>query len=480
MNLSEYAQYDGMGLAELVRNKEVTARDLVKLALEGVYKINPSINAVIETYNERVEKADDLIRTDAPFSGIPFFLKDLGATENGKRQEMGSRLAQGYVADKDSFLTKRFKDAGVIIIGRTTTPEFGMTFTTESILTGATCNPWDLGRTTGGSSGGTAASVAAGILPVAHANDGGGSIRVPAACCGVLGLKPSRGRVTLGPDSDESIFGFVQEFIISRTVRDAAAMLDAVSMPVTGDPFVIVQPRQPYLKGVSAPISQLHIAFTTKSWTGDEVDTEIADEVRSIARVCEDMGHYVEEALPYFDYEPFVNASMVLWDSFLGTFCDSLAGKMGRKVDTDYVEPVTFEEYKRSTQISITDLFNALTSLNLVRRQVGQFFEKYDLLLTPTTAQLPVHLGTTHLNQRISIEEYEGLAFSWVPFTSLFNITGQPAISLPLAQSKTNLPIGIQFAARFGEEDLLLRVAKTFEEAMPWIKRIPSVHVSQF
>ena len=479
MKLTEYAQYDGLGLAELIRKKEVTVKEVLNLSLEGVHKINPKINALIETYDDRIEKAEKLLRPEAPFCGLPFFLKDLGATESGKHQEMGSRLAKGYIADKDSFLTRRFKDAGVIILGRTTTPEFGMTFTTESILTGATRNPWDLDRTTGGSSGGAAAVVAAGILPISYANDGGGSIRVPAACCGVIGLKPSRGRVTTGPDFDELIFGVAQEFVVSRTARDTAAMLDAVSIPAVGDPFIIVQPRESYYKGLSSPLGQLRIGFTTETWTGDEVDTEIADKVSAIARECEKMGHIVKQAMPSFDYEPFFKAQNILWDASLGISCDGLAEKMGRNINTDSLEPVDFDEYKRSKRLSISDLLNALTTLNRARRQVGQFFETYDLLLTPTTAQLPVPLGTIHLNQKISIEEYEKTAFYWVPFTNLFNITGQPAISLPLGQSKDNLPIGMQFVARFGKEDVLLKVARAFEEVLPWFDRRPPVHVSK-
>ena len=226
MNLSEYTNYDGLGLAELVRKEEVTASELAELAFSGVQDVNPQINAVIEVYQERVEKADELFVPEAPFCGVPFFLKDFGAAEAGKPQEMGSRLSQGYVAETDAYLTLRFKDAGVIILGRTTTPELGLAATTESILTGATKNPWDLDRIAGGSSGGSAAAVAAGIVPVAHASDGGGSIRSPAACCGLVGLKPSRGRVTMGPDWDEFLFGLAQEFVVSRTVRDTATMLD--------------------------------------------------------------------------------------------------------------------------------------------------------------------------------------------------------------------------------------------------------------
>jgi amidase len=478
MDLTEYADYDGLGLAELIRNKEVTAGELAELALFGVQKINPQINAVIEVYQGRVEKADELLLPEAPFCGVPFFLKDLGATEAGKPQEMGSRLAKGYIAVTDAYLTTRFKEAGTIIVGRTTTPERGFAATTESILTGATRNPWDLNLIAGGSSGGSAAAVAAGIVPVAHASDGGGSIRIPAACCGVVGLKPSRGRVSCGPDADERLFGLTQEFVVSRTVRDTAAMLDAVSKPAAGDPYVIIQPRQPYIKEIGASAGKLRMAYTAESWTGVDVNPEIADKVKDIARMCEDMGHIVEAARPQFDLEPYFSALGVLWNSSLGYACDQLCLQMDRPADIHHLEPITLEVYNNSRKISAADVISARAALNMTRRKVGEFFEKYDLLLTPTTAQLPVPIGTIHQNQDIPIEDWYLGTAQFNAFTSLFNATGLPAISLPLGQSAAGLPLGIQFAAGFGQEDLLIRVAGAFEEALPWIDRRPPVHVS--
>ena len=478
MNLTEYTRYDGIGLADLIRKKEVTAKKLAELVLEAVQKINPTINAVIEVYDDRFDKANELLLPERPFSGVPFFLKDLGATEAGKPQGMGSRLAKGYVAGTDAYLTTRFKAAGAIIFGRTTTPELGLAATTESILTGATHNPWDLSRIAGGSSGGSAAAVATGILPVAHASDGGGSIRIPAACCGVLGLKPSRGRVTLGPDDDERLFGLVQEFVVSRTVRDTAAMLDAVSMPAPGDPYVIVQPRRPYLKEIGAPTGKLRIAFTAESWTGIEVNPEVADKIKDVARLCEVMGHLVEEAKPQFDLEPYFGALGVMWGSSLGFSCDRLAGIMNRPVDSQHLEPITLKIYENSRQYSAADVIAARAALNVTRRRVGEFFQNYDLLLTPTTAQLPVPIGTIHQDQDIPIGEWYYGTSQFNAFTNLGNATGLPAISLPLCQSADGLPIGAQFIAGFGEEALLMRVASAFEEALPWIDRRPPVHVS--
>jgi amidase len=477
MNLSEYANFDGLGLADLIRKKEITAGELAELALSGVQEINSDINAVIEVYQERIEKADELMVAEAPFCGVPFFLKDLGAAEAGKLQEMGSRLTKGWVAPTDAYLTVRLKEAGVIILGRTTTPERGLAATTESILTGATKNPWDPDRIAGGSSGGSAAAVAAGILPIAHATDGGGSIRIPAACCGLLGLKPSRGRVTYGPDVDESLFGLAQEFVVSRTVRDTAAMLDAVSQPAPGDPYIIVQPHRPYFEEINAPAGKLRIAFSAETWTGIEVDPAVADKVQEVARLCETMGHNVEAAKPQFDLEPYYDALGVMWGSSLGFACDRLAEIMNRPVDADHLEPVTLNLYENARNYSAADVISAKIALNTARRKVGQFFEKYDLLLTPTVTRLPAALGTIDLNHDEGLEDWLYGTAQFNTFTNLANATGSPAISLPLCQSSGGMPIGMQFMAGFGEEALLLRVAGAFEEALPWIDRRPPVHV---
>jgi amidase len=478
MNLSEYAVYDGLGLADLVRNREVTAGELAELALSGVQEINPQINAVIEVYQERAEKANELMIPEAPFCGVPFFLKDLGATEAGKPQEMGSRLTRGWVAETDAYLTMRFREAGAVILGRTTTPERGLAATTESVLTGATKNPWDLSRIAGGSSGGSAAAVAAGILPIAHASDGGGSIRIPAACCGLVGLKPSRGRVTSGPDADEGLFGLVQEFVVSRTVRDTAAMLDAVGLPAAGDPFVIKPPRQAYLNEINAPPGKHRIAFTADSWTGIEVNPEVADNVKGVARLCEEMGHDVEAAKPQFDLETYFGALKVYWGSSLVFACDRLAEMMNRPVDGDHLEPVTLSIYENSRNYTAGDVITARLALNTARRRVGQFFETYDMLLTPTVTQLPAALGTIDLNHHEGLEAWEYGTAQFNAFTNLGNATGFPAISLPLCQSADGLPIGVQFMSGFGEEALLLRIAGAFEKAFPWSDRRPPVHVS--
>jgi len=477
MNLAEYAGHDGIALAKLIGKEEISVQEVAECMLEGHDKINPSINAIVEIYEDRVKNGSQFLLTDRIFSGVPFFLKDLGATEAGRRQEMGSRLARGLVAHTEAYLTTRFKEAGALILGRTATPELGFAATTESILTGATRNPWDPNLIAGGSSGGSAAAVAAGIIPVAHASDGGGSIRIPAACCGVVGLKPSRGRITCGPDFDEGLFGLVQEFVVSRTVRDTAAMLDAVSRPAPGEPYVIVQPSRPFLEEVDVPPGKLRIAFTAESWTGVGVNPEIAGCVEQIARVCETMGHHVEAAKPEVDLQPYFSALGVFWGASMRYACDRLALRMKRPVDRHHLEPVTLKVYENAAKFSTADVIRARAALNFTRRQMGAFFERYDLLLTPTIAQLPVPVGTIDQNQEVSLEKWLEGTSQFNAFTSLFNATGLPAISLPLCQSSAGLPIGIQFAARFGEEDLLIRIAGAFEQALPWADRKPPIHV---
>jgi len=313
---------------------------------------------------------------------------------------------------------------------------------------------------------------------VSHAGDGGGSIRIPAACCGVVGLKPSRGRVSCGPDSDERLFGLSQEFILSRSVRDTAAMLDAVSQPAPGEPYVIVQPLNSFAEAVGAPTAKLRIAYTADSWTGVDVNPEIAENVKRIAGICEEMGHIVEAAAPQLELEPYFKALGIMWNASLGYDCDRLAQKMNRPVDKDFLEPVTLELYNISRNITAADVISARVALNKTRRRVGAFIEKYDLLLTPAVAQLPVLLGTIDQNQDIALENWYLGTSQFNAFTNLFNATGLPAISLPLGQSSTGLPIGIQFAAGFGREDRLIQVASVFESALPWKDRKPPIHVS--
>lgn len=480
MKLAEYAHYDGLGLADLVQQRAVTAKELAEVALTAVAKVNPSINAVLSTYADRVADMSQDYQPVGPFAGVPFLLKDFGAAEDGQIQEMGSRLLQGRRHQGETFLAGRFKAAGLTMLGRTTTPEFALSLSTESLLAGPTHNPWRLGRLAGGSSGGAAASVAAGITPVAHASDGAGSIRIPASASGVVGLKPSRGRISLGPQLAESLMGMGVEFAVSRTVRDTAALLDAVAGPLPGDPVVITQPTRPYRQEVGAPLERLRIAWTTECWQpGTPVDPEVVQTVQRVVDLLTTAGHELVEAQPTFAYEEYLRAICVGWIYGFNQWLDALAHETGRTIGPATLEAVTLSFYEAGQRLTVDELVWTEGVYNGLRRQVGAFFQQYDLLVTPTMTRLPEPLGYYSLNAA----DVDFLGFmrrcdescSHLP---LFNLTGQPAISLPLGQSQDQLPIGVQFVAGFGREDRLLRLAALLEEALPWHDRRPPIHAA--
>lgn len=481
MNLTEYSACDGVALAERVRKRQASSKELARLFVEAVDKVNPRINAVIEVHSDRVEGRDDHAFSAGPFAGVPFLMKDIGAGEGGRNQESGSRLMKGHVTDKDSFLTTLFKKAGLVLLGRTTTPEFALGISTESALTGATRNPWNLEAMCGGSSGGSAASVAAGVAPIAHGSDNGGSIRIPASACGLVGLKPSRGRVTLGPDIGELWPGMLQEFVLSRTVRDTALMLDLVSGPALGDPFIITQPARPYAQEVNAQPQPLRIAWTTDSWQpGGSVDSEVVHCMDEVVSQCGRAGHELVEVSPVFDYEEYFHAVCVAWAFGLYAGLDMFAAAMGRTIGEETLEPVMLSFYQYSKGLTAADMFATEFVLNKFRRTFGKFFERYDMLLTPTLVKLPERLGKyAKVRTDVDYEGYMRLCDETRVHTPAANVTGQPAITLPLGHSQSGLPIGVQFMARFGEEGSLIRLASSLEREMPWRDRIPPVHVSR-
>ncbi|BDZ68255.1 amidase [Methanobacterium ferruginis] len=481
MDMVEYSKCDGVVLADLVKMGEVSPKELAYFFVEAVEKVNPKINAVIEVYFDRIEALDDQTISDGPFAGVPFLMKDIGAGEKGRYQESGSRLMKGHVAEQDSFLTELFKKAGLTLLGRTTTPEFALGISTESELVGVTYNPWDLDVMGGGSSGGAAASVAAGIVPIAHGSDNGGSIRIPASACGLIGLKPSRGRVTLGPDIGELWPGMLQEFVLSRTVRDTAFMLDAVSKPVLGDPFIIKRPVRPYAHELDAPRKKLKIAWTIDPWQGESsVDSEIVRCMEQVVSECENAGHEMVQDSPVFDYEEYLHAVCIAWAFGMYMGLDMAATSMGRKISEETVEPVMLSFYEYSKELTAADMFMAEFILNQFRRNFGKFFEEYDMLLTPTLNQLPEPHGKySKMRTDVGYLDYMRLCEETKVHTTAANVTGQPAITLPLGQSRSNLPVGIQFMARFGEEGALIRLSSSLEKEMPWHDRIPPVHVSR-
>lgn len=473
MNATEYLDYDAVGLAALVSKGEVSANELARSALAVAELRNPDINAVIEVF-EDVENIVANVPRGAPFSGVPFLIKDLVLQAEGRANEMGSRLAAGLVAAADSDLMTRFRRAGLMTLGRTATPEMGYNVATETVQAGVCRNPWDPRRSPGGSSGGSAAAVAAGIVPIAHANDGGGSIRIPAACCGLVGLKPSRGRVPVGPAAAEGLSGFGIEFAVSRTVRDSAALLDAVQGPGVGDPYVIPGPEKPYADCLQHAPESLNIGFTTQAWSGVAVDPEISAAIAQIARCCEGLGHRVQEARPALDAEAFARANTDLWSASIAHWVTDICAATGRKASDATLEQATLAVYEHGRSLSAVDLLHADDTFNRVSRDFGHWFTSYDLLLTPTTAQLPWPIGQHSASGgHYTASDWTDHVFSVAPFTAVFNCTGQPAISLPLARSKSGLPIGIQFAAPCGREDLLLSLASVLEQVLPWSTLAP-------
>ncbi len=473
MKKSEYMEYDGLGLADLVREGEVSPRELVDCAQGLIEERNPAINAVLEVFPD-IDEILASAPSEAIFSGVPFLIKDLVIQAKGRASTMGSRLLEGYVAPADTDLMTRFRAAGLVTLGRTATPEMGYNIATETVLTGDTRNPWDTSRSPGGSSGGSAAAVAAGIVPLAHANDGGGSIRVPAACCGLVGLKPTRGRVPIGPGAAEGLGGFGIELGVSRTVRDTAALLDAVQGPGIGDPYVIAQPESSYLSCLKQAPRSLRIAVATQPWSGVPVDPEISAAVNRVAQLCESMGYAVEEARPELNADAFAQANTDLWSAHISHWVVDICAATGRSADRTTLEQSTFAVHEHGLSLSAVDLLHAQDYFNLVSREFGQFFERYDLLISPTTAQLPWPIGQQASDGGdFSARSWTDHVFTPAPFTAVFNCTGQPAISLPLARSDGGLPIGIQFAAPCGREDLLLSLAAVFEQAMPWPKLAP-------
>ncbi|HET6795172.1 MAG TPA: amidase family protein [Acidimicrobiales bacterium] len=469
---------DGCALAELVRRGEASPAELVDEAIARIDKLNPELNAVIRTRFDRAreEAAGEL--PDGPFRGVPILLKDLVCYAAGEPVHEGMRLLKevGYVATVDQDLYRRFRAAGFVVVGRTNTPELGILPTTEPLAYGPTRNPWDTSRSTGGSSGGSAAAVASGMVPIAHANDGGGSIRIPASECGPVGLKPSRARVSLGPEWGDVFGGLVCELAVTRTVRDTAAVLDAVAGPSTGEPYVAPPPRRPYVEEVGSAPGRLRVGVMTAAPGGMPTHPHCVAAAEAAGRLLESLGHRVEattvEALQEPEWTPNF---MVMWSSGCAYDMDHYwPSRIGRAITADDVEPLTWALAEMGRSHSAAGFLAARDWLQRASRRVAAWFEDHDVLVTPTIAEPPPRLGEFDSPAGNPIH---GLirAGALVPFTPPFNVTGQPAVSLPLQWNDDDLPIGVQLVARYGEEDLLIRLASQLEEAQPWADRRPPV-----
>ncbi len=489
----EYSNFDAVGLAELVRTKQVHPRELVEAAIERIEHYNPQLNAVVhKMYNRAVAQADGAL-PDGPLAGVPFLLKDLIALYPGEPTTGSSRYLQFHIAQEETTMVRRYREAGLVVVGKTNTSEFGLVAVTEPALRGPTRNPWDLERTPGGSSGGSGAAVAAGFAPAIHGGDGGGSIRIPAAACGVFGLKPSRGRNPAGPFFSGTWLGLVQEHVLTRTVRDSAAFLDVTSGPEPGGSYSPPLPARPFLHEVGTDPGPLRIAFTTKPLMGNLMHRDCVAAVEATVELLEELGHHVQEEAPPFDKDRMTMAYLRIVAAALAADIDHAAGITGRKPTADQFEPITWLVSLVGRSTRADELAVILREVQEETHRMAEFHERYDLILTPTLAAPPVKIGElaatpTELRMiralhrvparralDLVLKKMAGEQLDPVPNTQLFNLTGQPAMSVPLHWNAAGLPIGLQFAARTGDEATLFRLAAQLEDARPWVDRRPDL-----
>jgi amidase len=478
---TDLAFLDATAQAALVQRKEATPRELVEAAITRIEAVNPQLNAVITPLFEQARaQADAATLPEGPFRGVPFLLKDLGAHSAGDPYHEGMRFLRdlGWIAKADTYMATKLRAAGFIFVGKTNTPELAINPTTEPESYGPTRNPWDVTRSPGGSSGGAAAAVAAGLVPVAHANDGGGSIRLPASFCGLVGLKPSRGRVSLGPDHGEMWQGLAIEHVVSRSVRDSAAILDAIAGPMPGDPYIAPPPSRPFGEEVNSAPGQLRIGLMTRAPGGVlPVHPDCVAAARDAARLLASLGHIVEESYP-LALDAHRERSRHFWTlltSAVAAHLEALEKQTGKSISREDVELYTWTMREIGRTRTATRYIQAIEWLHANSRAIASWWEGgFDILLTPTAAEPPPVLGqftATPENPLAPGRRSEPLA----PFTAAFNVTGQPAISLPLYWSADGLPIGVQLVAGYGREDVLIRLAAQLEQARPWADRRPPV-----
>ncbi|HCL65066.1 MAG TPA: amidase [Rhizobium sp.] len=497
--LDGYANFDGLGLAELVRSGQVSAAELVETAITEIERLNPPLNAVTRTMFDEARRAAAGPIGEGPFAGVPFLLKDLLSQVEGIPTSQGNRLLAKIPAPGDSELVKRWKRAGLIFVGKTNTPEFGLTPYTEPAAFGPTRNPWDLTRTPGGSSGGSAAAVAAGMVPMASGGDGGGSIRIPASACGLFGMKPTRGRTPVGPYIGEAWAGFAGEHVLTRSVRDSAALLDATHGPDTGTPHPLPVYQGSWLKAVGHPPRRLRIAVSNMPMLGKAIAPEVSAAFADSVRLLESLGHEIVESAPKVDRDAFSLAFLTVLAAELRADIELAAEIAGVKVRPEDFDASSFGLGLLGHAFSATELTAALRYLKLSSRAIMGFFESHDVLMTPVLSRLPVKIGELEpsvlekklirfmghmrggwLLKKLGIaNQLAAETFEFIPWTPVFNVTGQPAMSVPLFWSKDNLPIGMHFVGRFADEETLFRLAGQLEQARPWKDRWPPLSSSK-
>ena len=469
---------DATAQAELVRKGDVTAAELVDGAIARIEKTNGELNAVITPLFDKARAQARQKLSAGPFRGVPFLLKDLVATSEGDPVHSGMKLMKqlGFVAPEDSYLVRKFRDAGFIVLGKTNTPELGLAATTEPLAYGPTRNPWNTKHSAGGSSGGSAAAVAARMVPAAHASDGGGSIRIPSSECGLVGLKPSRARVSLGPMIGEAWHGLATEGAVTLSVRDAAGILDAISGPMPGDPYGVAPPHRPFAEEVGRDPGRLTIGLMSQRPGGGKVHAECERAVDRAGRILESLGHRVEVSHPAaFDESDLMEHFKRMVDAHSAQTIDFIGTLLGRAIASEEVEPYTWRFVVDGRKISASDY---ITSCDWVqawtRRMAAWWTEGHDLLVTPTIAEPPPKLGDLGGAGGDPMRRWER-NLEVIPFTPAFNGTGQPAISLPLHWTPDGLPVGVHFVAPYAREDMLIRIAAQLEQAEPWSSRRPPI-----
>ncbi len=470
----EFAWMDLVAQAELVRTGEVTPEDLVEAAIARIERLNPELNAVITPMYDLARAAAAQVDRAAPLAGAPYLLKDLVAEYAGVPMSEGSAFLAGFVPDHDSELVRRLKQSGLIILGKTNTPEFGQTGTTEPKFHGPTRNPWDPERTPGGSSGGSAAAVASGMVASAHANDGGGSIRIPAAWCGVFGLKPTRARNPLGPGLGDALGGLAEEHAVTRSVRDSAALLDATSGPDLGDPYWAPPPARPFRDEVGADPGRLRIAFTRTALNGEPTHPDAVAAIEDTARLCEELGHEVVEATPPLERRIITRGFSLLWNAACTWAVEDCKRRTGREPTPDQLEPATWAAYESGKRTAAADYLLARQDGQRLARDLARFMVDYDAWLLPVLGGPAVPLGSFDGTDDDPLAGIRSM-LPVTAFTPLANVTGQPAMSAPLYWTPDGLPVGSQFVGRFGDEATLFRLAGQLEQARPWADRRPKI-----
>jgi amidase len=476
----EYSNLDGLALAEKVKAGEVTASELCNLALVGVKSLNPDLNGVVEVYDDALEGLEDINSSDVAFPGVPTLVKDF-PSKKGRKAEFGSEFSKGFIASENMGFYDRMCNAGIVTLGRTTSSEHGLAATIETRLYGSTHNPWDLTRSTSGSSGGAAAMVAAGVVPFSQASDGGGSIRNPAACCGLVGLKPSRGRVSAAPYSNAPLSGIATGFVLTRSVRDCAALLDILAGPFAGDFYEIPVPAQPFINEVVSPGRILDIALVCDAWSGLPVDPQILEATKKAASFLEAQGHHIHLVSPDFDYAEYLEAQKLIWCAHLYHSIKDMAEHLKRTPSPDNLQTTSLAAYERGRTVSADEFLWSIDVYEKIARKVGGFLSQYNAMITPTACILPEVLGT--YNPDVACASVDDLFDQLAPkesFTALFNASGQPAVSLPLAMSREGLPIGVQIITNFADEATLFQIAAACEQEYQWHLRKPPIHFSDY